>query len=338
MRGWRHADFPLVSQQHGTSHRIEQYHIILIREMCWKAISSSNKWPTAQQKPEESHLRWQRLCHEKSLILNPLTCHTHSKGPLREEGAFFIFFFSGWERESRTEKKGLRGGVKRDTRGEGGTGVTPAPLSQKRGLLRGRQRQPSLLLAGTMWSSLLPLSSFWGALFHTQTVAVAPTRPGQALYPNWQGREKKGGGSNGRGCKGIARGVREGGQWACPECQFFQATDVMPVPTVGEQRRDQGAPFSIPLHSLFFQDEWIFQKLQPIVSHNRRRLSRFYAAFPVRGGSLSAGIEDRCDAARTTRGCPSNTLLLRGKGMKGKEEAHSHTHTAYKHLAGTHTT
>lgn len=126
------------------------------------------------------------------------------------------------------------------------------------------------------------------------------------------------------GGKGIAT---EGGQWACPECQSFQATDVMPVPTVGERQRDRGSPFSIPLHSLFFEDEWIFQKRQPIVSHNRRRLSWFYAAFPVRGGSLSAGIEGRCDAARTTRGCRSNTLWLKEKGMKGKEEADSHTHT-----------
>lgn len=129
MWGWSHADFPPVSQQHGTSHRIEQYHIILIREMCWKAISSSNKWPTAQQKPEESHLCRQRLCHEKSLILNPLTCHPHSKGPLGKKGAF-----SGWGQESGTERKGLQGGSMRDTRREGGTGVTPAPLSQKRGL------------------------------------------------------------------------------------------------------------------------------------------------------------------------------------------------------------
>lgn len=106
----------------------EQYPIILIREMCCKAISSSNKWPTAQQKPEESHPCRQGLCHEKPLILNPLTCHTHWKGPLREEAVF-----SGWERERGTEKKGLHGGVRGKLGGEGGTGVTPAPLSQKRG-------------------------------------------------------------------------------------------------------------------------------------------------------------------------------------------------------------
>lgn len=92
-------------------------------------------------------------------------------------------------------------------------------------------------------------------------------------------------------------------------------------------------PFLFPPSTVsFFQDECIFQKPQPIVSHNRQRLSQFYAAFPVWGGSLSAGIEDYCDAARTTRGCPSNTLWLQEKGMKGKKEAYSHTqHTNTQH-------
>lgn len=38
----------------------------------------------------------------------------------------------------------------RDTLGERGPGVTPAPLSQKRGPVKGRPRRPSLLLAATM--------------------------------------------------------------------------------------------------------------------------------------------------------------------------------------------
>lgn len=91
-----------------------------------------------------------------------------------------------------------------------------------------------------------------------------------------------------------------------------------------------------PPQSLFFQDERIFQKLQPIVGHNRRRLSQFYAAFPVRGGSLSAGIEGRGDAAGTTRGCLSNALWLREKGMKGGKRKPTATHAAYKHTASTH--
>lgn len=38
------------------------------------------------------------------------------------------------------------------------------------------------------------------------------------------------------GCEGMARG---GGSGHVPQnATFFQATDVTPVPTVGEQRRD----------------------------------------------------------------------------------------------------
>lgn len=52
----------------------------------------------------------------------------------------------------------------------------------------------------------------------------------------------------------------------------------------------------------------------------------------MRGGSLSAGIEGRGDAAGTTRGCLSNALWLQEKGMKGgKEEAHSHTRSIQTH-------
>lgn len=188
MWGWSHADFPLVSQQHGTSHRIEQYHIILIREMCWKAISSSNKWPTAQQKPEESHLCRQRLCHEKSLILNPLTCHPHSKGPLREEGAF-----SGWERESRTERKGLQGGV-RGTLGEKGVLGSHQHLSAKRGACKGKA-EAAIPALGWYHVKLSASSLFLqrGFVSHANS-GSGPNLPGQALHPNWQRQEKKEGG------------------------------------------------------------------------------------------------------------------------------------------------
>lgn len=84
--------------------------------------------------------------------------------------------------------------------------------------------------------------------------------------------------------------------------------------------------FSFPLHSLFFQDEWIFQKLRPIVSYNRLRLSQFYAAFLVRGGSLSVGIEDCCDAVKTMRGCRSNTVAL-GERDEERKRKLKHTHS-----------
>lgn len=114
MGGCCHADFPSVSQQHETSHRIEQYHIILIGEMCWKAISSSNKWAIAQQKPEECHLFLQRLCHEKSFILNRLTPQTHSKGSWVERGAFLR-----WQQGTGTEKKGLQERERGTLKGKG---------------------------------------------------------------------------------------------------------------------------------------------------------------------------------------------------------------------------
>lgn len=129
--------------------------------MCWKAISSSDKWPSAQQKPDKFHLCWQRLCHEKSFIPNP-SRHPYSKGSSFKMGA----------REQR--RRGYSGGV-RGTLGEKGHGGHTSTFQAEGGLWRDRQRQPSLLLAGTMWSSLLPLFAFRGALFHMQTVAVAPT-------------------------------------------------------------------------------------------------------------------------------------------------------------------
>lgn len=131
---------------------------------------------------------------------------------------------------------------------------------------------------------------------------------------------------------GWGRRVGLGGGVGMSECLFFQATDVMPVPTVGERRRDQ-APlfFSFPLHSLFFQDEWIFQKLWAIVSHNRLRLSQFYAAFPVRGGSLSVGIEDHCDAVKTTRGCRSNTLWPWKQKDEERKRKLKHTRSIQTH-------
>lgn len=86
-------------------------------------------------------------------------------------------------------------------------------------------------------------------------------------------------------------------------------------------------PFSLPPPQSLFPEWMNLSEAAPIVSHNRQRLSQFYAAFPVRGGSLSAGIERLCDATGTTRGCPSNTTWLWEKRMKGREEAQRHTHT-----------
>lgn len=137
----------------------------------------------------------ERLCHEKSLILNPLTCHTHSKGPVRE--AFF------WGGESRTEKKGLQGRV-RGTLEEKGVLGSHQHLSAKRGACEGKAEAaiPSL---GWHHVKLSASSLFLlrGFVSHANS-GSGPNSPGQTLHPNWQGREKTGGGSNGRGYKGIA--------------------------------------------------------------------------------------------------------------------------------------
>lgn len=54
------------------------------------------------------------------------------------------------------------------------------------------------------------------------------------------------------------------------------------------------------------------------------------------GGSPSAGIEGRCNAEKTTRGCPSNTLWLSEKEMKEKDEAHGRIYPVHKHRLHKH--
>lgn len=174
------------------------------------------------------------------------------KGPTQGRGSSY-FFRDGSERVGQ-RRRGYRGGVKRDTRGEGGTGVTPAPLSQKRGLLRGRQRQhPCSWLVPCEALCFLSLPSE-GLCFTRKQWQWPQLVRAKRCIQTGRGEKRREGGSNGRGCKGIARGGREGSGHV-QNASSFRLTDVMPVPTVGEQRRDQGAPFSIPLHSLFFQDE-----------------------------------------------------------------------------------
>lgn len=263
------------------------------------------------------------ITHPKSLNMS-----SSFKGLSREKSAV-----SGWEQGARTEKKGLQGGV-RGTLGEKGVLGSHHHFSAKRGACEGRPRQPSPLLAGTMWSSLLPLSSFWGALFHTQTVAVAPTHPAKRCIQTGRSKKRRGGDSDERGCKGIARGECSGHVQNASSFRPLMSCLCPPWESSGGTK----APLSLaPLHSLFFQDEWIFQKQQLIVSHNRRRLSQFYAAFPVQGGSLSAGIEGCCDAARTTRGCPGNTLWFREEDEGEGGSSQPHTYIAYKHTACTNT-
>lgn len=93
----------------------------------------------------------------------------------------------GWNRQ-----EGVTGERTRDTRGEGGTGVTAASISQNRGLRWGRLRQPSLLLAGTMWSPLLPLSPSEGLCFTCKQwrwpLLAQPSTPSKLAVARKDGR------------------------------------------------------------------------------------------------------------------------------------------------------
>lgn len=172
------------------------------------------------------------ITHPKSLNMS-----SSFKGLSREKSAV-----SGWEQGARTEKKGLQGGV-RGTLGEKGVLGSHHHFSAKRGACEGKAE--AAIPAFGWYHVKLSASSLFllrGFVSHANS-GSGPNSSGQALHPNWQEQEKEGGGFRWEGVQGYSK---RGVQWACPECQFFQATDVMPVPTVGEQRRDQGAPFSCP--------------------------------------------------------------------------------------------
>lgn len=263
------------------------------------------------------------ITHPKSLNMS-----SSFKGLSREKSAV-----SGWEQGARTEKKGLQGGV-RGTLGEKRVLGSHHHFSAKRGACEGKAE--AAIPAFGWYHVKLSASSLFllrGFVSHANS-GSGPNSSGQALHPNWQEQEKEGGDSDERGCKGIARGECSGHVQNASSFRPLMSCLCPPWESCGGTK----APLSLaPLHSLFFQDEWIFQKQQLIVSHNRRRLSQFYAAFPVRGGSLSAGIEGCCDAARTTRGCPGNTLWFREEDEGEGGSSQPHTYIAYKHTACTNT-
>lgn len=329
-----------VSQQHGTSLRIEHYHIILIREMCWKAISSLNNWPSATTKANgipslpAKVVSWE-ITHPKSLDMS-----SSFKGPRGETGTggqdgSESERGQGWRGYGRVGGWGMRGASVRDTLGERGPRVTPAPLSQKRGPVKGRPRRPSLLLAATMWSSLASSRFLHRGFVSHANSGSGPNLPGQALHPNWQGARKERGGVAPTGW-GARVWLGEEGVGMSPKMPVSFKPLMSRLCPPWESSGGTKAPLSLPSHHLpsalsFFRMNESFRSRGPLWGHNRRRLSQFYAAFPLRGGSLSAGIEGRGDAAATTRGCRSNTLWSWEKGMKGKEEACSHTRSIQTH-------
>lgn len=119
--------------------------------------------------------------------------------------------FAGCGERDRTEKKGLHGGV-RGTLGEKGVPGSQQRLSAKRGACEGKA-EAAIPALGWYHVKLFASSLFLlrGFVSHANS-GSGPNSGGQAVHPNWQGREKKGGrgrgGSKGRGRKGIAR--REG--------------------------------------------------------------------------------------------------------------------------------
>lgn len=244
-------------------------------------------------------------------------------GPLRErfrdEGKGLELRRRGYRREWE-EHKGRKG--------YWGHTSTSQP---KEGPVRGRLREPSQLLAGTMWSSLLPPSWFWGSLFYTQTVAVAPTRSAKRCIQTGSSKKRcgSGGGLRWEGEQGYSEG-----QWACPECQIFQATDVMPVPTVGERRRDRGTPFLPPstLHCLFFffaRMNESFRSGSPLFSVIDSDYPNFME--PSQSEEVPWVLPLRTTAMQQgPRLVALATLWFTEKG----DEAHSHTHTSHANTWG----
>lgn len=115
-----------------------------------------------------------------------------------------------WDRE-----EGVTVGV-RGTLGEKGVLGSHQHLSAKRGACEGKAE--AAILAFGWYHVKLSASSLFllrGFVSHANS-GSGPNLPGQALHPNWQGREKKGGGSNGRGYEGIARGWRAVGMSRMP--------------------------------------------------------------------------------------------------------------------------
>lgn len=192
MWGCCHADSPSVSQQHETSHRIvahsSNWGNVLESYFLFQQMTNCTTKARGMPSLSETVVSWE-IIHPKSFDTS------YSFQGLFDLKVFFFFFLMTARDSDREE--GVTGGRKRDIEGEGGIGVTLAPLSQKRGPARGKLRQPSLLLAGTMWSSLLPLSPFWRALFHTQTVAVALTHPAKCHIQTGSGEKRREGARTG---------------------------------------------------------------------------------------------------------------------------------------------
>lgn len=230
-------------------------------------------------------------------------------------------------------EEGVTGGSERNTRGERGTGVTPAPLSQKRGLWgEGWGSHHSFWLVPCEALCFLPLG-FEGLCFTRKQWQWPQLAQPSAASKLAAARKDAGvgGGSDERESKAIVRGSEH-----VQNARSFRPLMLCLCPP-WESGGGTEAPLSCPpppfTASFFFcKDEWIFQKRQPIVFRNRQRLSQFYGAFPEWGGSLSAAIENHCHAARTPFGCPGNIVVYR----KRRWSSQPYTYQSCKHLRMQH--
>lgn len=309
--------------------------------MCWKAISSSNKWPSATTKARgipslpAKVVSWE-ITHPKSLDMS-----SAFKGPRGEMG----MVFSGWERErAGPGRKGLRrggwGASVRDTLGERGPGVTPAPLSQKRGPVKGRPRWPSLLLAATMWSSLASsLFLHRGFVSHANS-GSGPNLPGQALHPNWQGPRKGGGGVAPTGW-GIRVWLGEEGVGMSPKMPVSFRPLMSCLCPPWESSGGTKAPLSLPPRhlpstvSLF--SGWM--NLSEAAAHCGGIIDGDYPNFmlPSQCEEVPWVLVLRAAAMQQRpRGVVLATLCgPERKGWRGRRKLAA-THAAYKHTASTH--
>lgn len=235
---------------------------------------------------------------------------------------------------------GMRGASVRDTLGERGPGVTPAPLSQKRGRWReGWGGHPCSWLLPCE-ALLLPLSSFTGALFHMQTVAVAPTCLAKSCIQTGRewGKREEGVALTGWGARVW---LGEEGVGMSPKMPVSFKPLMSRLCPPWESSRGTKAPLFLPTHhlpsavSLF--SGWM--NLSEAAAHCGGIIDGDYPNFmlPSHCEEVPWVLVLRAAAMQQQpRGVVVATLCgPERKGWRGKRKLAA-THAAYKHTASTH--
>ena len=246
---------------------------------------------------------------------------------------------SGMRARDQDREEGVtgEGGLERDTRGKGVLG-SHRHLSAKRGACEGKA-EAAIPALGWYHVKLSASSLFLlrGFVSHANS-GSGPNSPGQALHPNWQGWERKGGGLEWEegGYLGIAWGGRSVGMSRMPVLlgHWCHACAHRGRAAEGPRRPFLPPPTTLPptLHSLFFQDEWIFQKRRPLCPI----IDSDYPDFmlPSQCEEVPRVLALRANAMQQgPRGVVLATLcgLVRGgwRGGKRKLMPHTHTHPAH---------